>query len=242
MQREAVRIRVEAAELAGTFAVPDTGMPGVLFVHGWTGSQESDLERAKEIAALGCVCLTFDLRGHAATENLRRTVKPRDSLQDVIAAYDLLAARADVDSAAIAVVGTSYGGYLAALLSRLRPVRWLSLRVPAIYRDSHWELPKGTLDRMDLSGYRRERLAAEDNHVLRACAEFAGNVLVVESEADDLVPHQTVMNYVAAFRLARSLTYRVIDGADHALSDERSRRAYTQLLCAWMREMVPGAR
>ena len=33
-------------------------------MHGWGGSQAQYLARAREIAALGCVCLTFDLRGH----------------------------------------------------------------------------------------------------------------------------------------------------------------------------------
>ena len=49
--------------IAGTLVTPGTMSPGVLFVHGWGGNQEQYLARAREIAALGCVCLTFDLRG-----------------------------------------------------------------------------------------------------------------------------------------------------------------------------------
>ncbi len=47
--------------------------------------------------------------------------------------------------------GSSYGAYLGTVLSTFRPVRWMSLRVPALYRDEHWSLAKGRLDRMDLS-------------------------------------------------------------------------------------------
>ncbi len=52
--------------------------PAYLFLHGWTGSQAGDLKRAAKIATLGCVCLTFDLRGHAATEAMRMEMTPRE--------------------------------------------------------------------------------------------------------------------------------------------------------------------
>ena len=65
---------------------------------------------------------------------------------------------------------------------------------------------------------------------------------MVESEHDDIVPHPVIANYRAAFEQARSLTYRVIEGADHGLSEERWQQAYTALLVGWAGEMVLGAR
>jgi hypothetical protein len=41
---------------------------------------------------------------------------------------------------------------------------------------------------------------------------------------------------------AHSLTYRVIAGADHGLSEEPWQQAYTSLLVNWTTEMVLGAR
>ena len=38
------------------------------------------------------------------------------------------------------------------------------------------------------------------------------------------------------------MTYRVIEGADHGLSEERWQQAYTSLLVNWATEMVLGAR
>ena len=63
-----ITIPVDDQEIAGTLVTPATVVPGVLFLHGWGGSQEQYLARAREIAALGCVCRTVDLRGHAGTE------------------------------------------------------------------------------------------------------------------------------------------------------------------------------
>ena len=239
---EAVEIAVDGEHIAGTLVTPATVVPGVLFVHGWGGSQEQYLARARQIAALGCVCLAIDLRGHAQSEPRHETVTREDSLRDVIAAYDVLAAHPAVDADAIAVVGSSYGGYLAAILSSLRPVRWLGLRAPALYKDEDWTLPKRRLDKGELAVYRRGAVSAEENRALGACSMFEGDVLITESEHDDIVPHPVISNYRAAFEKAHSLTYRVIEGADHALSEEPWQQAYTSLLVGWATEMVIGAR
>lgn len=91
-----------------------------------------------------------------------------------------------------------------------------------------------------------ERLATllgpGDNRALAACAEFAGDVLLVESEQDDYVPHNTLMSYRSAFISAHSLTHRLVDGADHALSSDRSQKAYSAMLTTWVSERVIGVR
>ena len=138
-------IAVDDQHIAGTIVTPGTLIPGVLFVHGWGGSQEQYVARARDIAALGCICLTFDLRGHAKTRSQVETVTREDNLRDVLAAYDALLHQRGVDASSIAVIGSSYGGYLASILTSQRSVRWLALRAPADYKDSDWTLPKGQL-------------------------------------------------------------------------------------------------
>ena len=227
----------------GTLLAPATALPSILFVHGWGGSQTQDLERAREISGLGCVCLTLDLRGHDLESAASHTVSRAQNLQDLVAAYDWLVKQPNVEPTAIAVVGISYGGYLASILTSLRSVRWLALRAPALYKDEGWELPKRQLHAdADLLAYRQSKIAASDNLALKACAAFRGDALIVESENDAIVPHPVIENYVAALTNTRSLTSRVIAGADHALSEQKAQKAYTQQLINWLTEMVVGAR
>lgn len=240
---ETVEITVGEDCLSGTVLAPTRRLPAVLFVHGWGGCQQHDLVRAREVAGLGCLCLTFDLRGHEANAAQRDSVTREQNLQDLLAAYDWLVERRTVDPRSIAVVGISYGGYLAAILSELRPVRWLALRSPALYMDPGWDVPKVQLNRnTDLFGYRRQRIAPSDNRALRACERFEGDVLLVEAEHDETVPHMVIENYTAAFGAATSLTTRKLAGADHGLSSKPMQKAYTNVLVTWLTEMVVGAR
>jgi uncharacterized protein len=239
---ELLEIAVDDQHIAGTLITPAAAVPGVLFVHGWGGSQQQYLARGRAIAGLGCVCLTFDLRGHARSDSQRETVSRDHNLRDLLAAYDTLARQPGVNASAIGVVGSSYGGYLGAILTSLRSVRWLALRAPALYKDAGWELPKRQLHQdADFLAYRRRPVSPDENRALRACAAFRGDVLIVESEHDNVVPHPVVASYIAACAQARSLTTRLIEAADHGLSEESWQRAYTSLLVSWLVEMVIGA-
>ena len=245
LRTEAIEIPVSGQSIQGTLIAPvdpERAVPGTLFIHGWGGCQDQYLDCAREIAALGSACLVFDLRGHAETRGQHETVTREDNLHDVIAAYDVLAHAARVDGHSMAVVGASYGAYLGALLLYLRPVRLLALRAPALYKDDDWEIPKSKLHvDPNFAAYRLLALRAEDNRALGACAQFLGDALVVESERDEIIPHPAVANYIAALANAHSLTYRVIEGADHSLSQKQWERAYTELLVGWLSEMRRSA-
>jgi pimeloyl-ACP methyl ester carboxylesterase len=240
---DSLRIPIGEDSVGATLLEPAHELPGVLFVHGWGGSQLHDLALAKRISGLGCVCLTFDLRGHGDDSERSESVTRIQNLNDLVATYDWLANRENVDATAMAVVGISYGGYLSALLSAMRPIRWLALRSPALYKDEEWEQPKRALHLdADLPFYRRRQLSADENRALGACGVFSGDVLLLEADDDDIVPHTVTENYANALRKTRSTTMRTIENANHAFSGKPAQRAYADTLTSWLTEMITGAR
>ena len=234
----AIRIEVDHAKLQGRLLLPQAGgerCPGVLFVHGWGSSQRQDLRPARRLVAHAHACLTFNLRGHAHTRRDIAEVTRAQNLRDVAAAYDILACQPTVDPERIAVVGASYGGYLAVLLTTERTVRWIALQAPALYKDADFDRPKRELNLdPDLATYRRTRLAPEENLALRAAAAFGGPVLVVEPEHDTVIPHPVVANYLTAFGVRAAPRHVVLHGADHGLTDPRCRRAYERIVVDWL--------
>jgi pimeloyl-ACP methyl ester carboxylesterase len=238
-----VRIAVDGQETGGKLLpsnVCEQPCPAVLFVHGWGSSQRHSLAVGKQLAARGYTCLTFNLRGHARTRAQRDTITRADNLRDVVAAYDLLVSRPEVHPGRVGVVGFSYGGYLATLLTTERSVRWLVLRAPALYMDADFDRPKRELN-LDpkLGSYRRRRLAPADNRVFLAASRFEGHVLVVESEDDSVIPHDVVANYLRAFRAVASRRHEVIARADHGLSEKEWQHEWRCVLLDWLVKMHP---
>ena len=233
-----IAITVDDQQINGKLLQPPdaTGRrPAVLFVHGWGSSQRRSIGKAKQLVQLGFVCLTFNLRGHARTIEQRETVTRAQNLRDVMAAYDLLAGQAAVDTEHIVVVGGSYGGYLATLLTTERDVRALALRAPALYKDGDFDRPKRQLNLdPDLPAYRRRPLAPSDNLALAAAARFEGDVLIVESQHDTVIPHPVIANYLRAFGAAGSVEHEIIEDADHGLSQKGWRRAWGDRLVRWV--------
>jgi len=240
---ESRRIAVGNDHFCATLASPTPALPGVIFVHGWNGTQEFDLGHVRDAVALGCVALAVDLRGHDRDDPRHEQVTREDNLRDLLAAYDCLVAREDVDERAIAVVGFSYGGYLATLLTAQRRVQWLALRSPALYPDEGWSVPKHELeDRVELDAYRRQVQPPDGNRALTALAWFRGDVLLVSSQNDQVLPKPVAESFRGALVRASSITTRTIAGADHELSHPDAKRAWADLLQDWLAAMVRGAR
>lgn len=205
---------------------------GILFIHGM-GSDQSGNRRRAEAAAegLGACCLTFDLSGHGRSEGSLATLSLHDHLDDCMAAFDALASAEDVDAGCLGVCGASYGGYLAALLSTVRPVQSLLLRAPALYADEDFERAGGP----DGSSPQTPATSA----ALRALGAFSGEVLVLESGRDTVIPHEIVESYLSVCPQAR---HELIPEAAHHLSEERWRTAFIEIIVRWFGETLTPRR
>jgi uncharacterized protein len=216
--------------------------PSILFVHGWTSERKRSFQYAEALTNLGYVCLLFDMRGHGTSEGDRDVSTSREFLSDVTAAYDYLAALPEVDANRISAIGSSFGGYLLPILTNKRKLTNLALRAPADYSNENFNEPKSRPDKegSDIMEWRNEQRDSSDTYALEALHNFMGSVLLIESEKDDRIPHQTVENYASAVRKKSKLTHVVMSGAPHSIKDGPFKDQVTEILTDWFKSSSVG--
>jgi pimeloyl-ACP methyl ester carboxylesterase len=203
-----------------------TGRRAILFVHGWNSSQAGYHHRAEVVSRnLDAVCLTFDLRGHGRDAGNLDNCNEIHHLNDVLAAYDYLVSQDGVDSTRVGVSGASYGGYLAALLTAHRAVKRLLLRAPTLAQKQHVRPRQGETASSPI---------AEDLDSLEVLRRYAGDMLIIESERDEVIPRSTIFAYLQAFPRAQ---YQIIPEATHALTNPVWDDVFVKAIIRWFGQL-----
>ncbi len=193
--------------------------PAILLIHGWTSAQDRYVDQAENLVGLGIICLTFDLRGHGASDGNINNQSRQDFLDDALCAYDFLTANKNVDLTNITIIGSSFGAYLATLVSEHRKVKRLILRVPANYPNSNFNEPQLKYsNEVETLKWRHEVKNPQDTFALMALHDFKGEILIIESGEDKIIPHQTIQNYLDAVKDKSKLDHVVMEGAPHSLT------------------------
>lgn len=207
-----------------------------LFIQGWRGSQ--NIQGAQKLADMGFTCLTYDMRGNGESEGKIEEFSRADFLSDARNVYDYFTQQLP-QGTRIAVVGSSFGSYTALLLSTEREMHSLALRVPANYPDEGFDEPHDPqVGSPEIMTWRKEARDYSDNRALKALHDFPGNILIVEAEEDELVPHQTVQNYANAVADGSRLRHVVMRGAPHSLVTSELQAEYDDILTDWAATVV----
>ncbi|MDD5647757.1 MAG: alpha/beta fold hydrolase [Dehalococcoidia bacterium] len=103
-------------ELHGTLFMPSgasrySRLPGAVMCHGYGGDSEAFENSARTLASEGIVILTFDFRGHGASEG----TLDGSIVNDVIDAWDFLRSQPEVDHKSMGLIGHSMGAFSAIL-------------------------------------------------------------------------------------------------------------------------------
>ena len=224
------------AAISGTLFTPDSiekSCPAVLFIHGWSSNESGYRTRAESLVRLGYICLTFDLIGHGHSSGSIETVTLKENIDAAVAAYDFLASQEGVDNNTISIVGTSYGGYLAAILPSKREVKSLVLRVPAIYEDERTAKTKDSKKSMHLAS---EQARPRDNLALNSISGFGKRILLIEAENDQVIPHYIIELIIKAAK-PNSIEHVVVKGSDHQFSKPEWQQEFIELLTKWFGNM-----
>ncbi len=234
----------EPYKLSGTLfsSKKEGGRPALLCLHGWTSIQDRYFSLGEAAAQRGYVCLTMDMPGHGKSEGNLKTLSRKEFLDGVVAGYDYLANLPNVNSSRIFVTGSSFGGYMAALLSAERPCAGLVLRAPADYPDegfgeSQHAKANTFYENENAIGMKWKEKVHEHSETasLRAVHAFGGPIMIIESGNDELVPQSVLQGYAQAVGNQSNLTYTVMEGAPHSLSSDPNRKEeYANLVLAFM--------
>lgn len=165
--------RLEAWFFASDRA-PRRGAPAILYFHGNAELIDNNIDLARAYAAQGFHVLLAEYRGYGgSTGNPSAPTLPGDAA----AFFDLLAAQPEIDPARIIVIGRSLGGAAAgAVLAQRRPCA-------ASLEQTFTSLA----DMVAAAGMPRF-LAGDHLNTATALAGFAGPVLVMHGEADEVIP------------------------------------------------------
>jgi esterase/lipase len=240
MEVEKLEFDVGGLKLRGRLFKPAAPKPvAVLFIHGWTGRPNNDA--AKLLAEHGYTSITFSLSGHNDSDGKLEDVTRAGSLREVIAAYDFFKTKLSPEVKVVAA-GSSYGSYMATLLSAEREVSALSLRVPANYPDERFsdaQLPQAPdQSNTSLTEWRKQIIKYDQTRSLKSLHDFQGQIQIIEAEEDEIVPHETVQNYVNAISDKNQLDYHLMKGWPHSLGlDPQRNQQYQDMLLNWLNKI-----
>jgi uncharacterized protein len=177
----------------------------LLVLIGWTSSKASSADLVQAlVSGTGMSAVIFNYSGHVdgvkppKYEDIVMETRPAQHFFEVVCVFDWI--REQHPDAEISVLGTSYGGYLAALLTQHRQFKNLVLRVPAVYETSEFYKKNKEIHSTDtLRTFRKNTAALAELPQLVTAMQFKGDVLVVTHELDEQVPKETTYAYAAAF-------------------------------------------
>lgn len=231
---------VDGLKLKGNLFYPEKlkdKNPSILFVHGWTSEKKRSFQYAEALIKLGFIIMVFDMRGHGISEGDINIATPKEFLRDCIAAYDYFSSVKGVDKENISIVSSSFGGYLSSMLTSRREIKNLVLRVPADYANDTFEKPKmgNAGENPDIFKWRLSPKKYNETYALQALHDYVGQILIIESEKDTIVPHPIIQNYVDAVKDKNKLTHFVMKDAPHSIKPGPFKEEVARILVNWFK-------
>lgn len=248
MEIQSISIPIKSERLSGLLYIPfHTGrkkLPSIVIFHGRGSSKKGQgsnkkryMDRAYALSEKGFLTLVFDFRGCGESDGDFNQQTIAMGFEDAIAGYEFIQQHPLCDSKRIGVLGGSYGGYEAALLSSKFPIASLILSVPAIFQDKWWDIVPETLDLIK-TGLFKQQSGIENTKAIASIQSYTGKLLVVEHEKDTLIPKKfTDAYYQNAFKTSLKKK-EIIPNAPHSLHDKIFLDQSINIVTKWFTETL----
>ncbi len=215
LSSERFSMRVDGVDVVGVLHLPLSGpAPCVVACHGMGASKDSDkyLLLGRDFPEAGLALARFDFRGSGESGGLYRNATIASRIADLEAVLERLAGHPSLDGR-FGLLGSSLGGFVAL---------WVASRHRRIMPVVTWNAPANLASLAVSPGADVTSPGAALVAEVRAGRHVdapagAGHVLVVQGQADDVVPPGQAQ--VLFERAGEPRELCLLPGADHRLSD-----------------------
>ncbi len=244
LSAETVHISVDGIPLVAWYIPPAEAANGaaLIYVHGFGGNRGALLEQVAAMFQLGYGALLLDMRNHGESGDAVTTWGHREA-NDVVAAFNYLQARPEVDPSRIGLVGKSMGGAAVAQAALQLPTTAV-LVLESTYSSFEENLPNIMPGIARAPGFLASpvfnRMVAESGEPLadirsvEAVTRLNMPILLIHGEQDRLVPVQQSRDIYAAANEPKQL--HTVPGAGHLNIFTVDPATFTQQMGAFLAE------
>jgi len=239
MRMENVTFQSEGQNISGVLHVPEKKAPPcVIASHGLLSSKESEkyIALGETISQEGIAMLRFDFRGIGESEGRIEDDTVSRRIMDLGSAVEFIRSRRDLKGR-IGLLGSSLGGYVSLIKASMDE----KIRAVAI-----WATPFHLDDLKSNEGTEGHPLPGEPffedlpKHRLLPLLPRVSNCMVIHGEKDELVPVDQAWEIFQSLGGPKEI--RILEGADHRLTDPVHRSHAMELSTAWFKRYLQPVR
>jgi alpha/beta superfamily hydrolase len=235
MKTENVTFESEGQKIAGTLHLPEKkNSPCVIASHGLLSSKDSEkyVALGERFSQEGIAMLRFDFRGIGESEGRMEDDTISRRIMDLGSAIEWIRSHKDVGKR-IGLLGSSLGGYVSLIKASMEE----KIRAVVI-----WATPFHLDDLRSNKGTEGHPLPEEaffedlPKHRLLPLLPRVSNCLVIHGEKDELVPVDQAWEIFHSLGAPKEI--RILEGADHRLTDPAHRSHAIELSTAWFKRSL----
>ncbi len=206
--------------------------PGILFIHGARSNLHS-FDLLIDQLKNRFICLAFDHLGCGQSEGRFSDYTLNSRFEQAHFMLSYLRKIKNIFKDKIIIVGASMGAHIASRLTESGKIEYLVLRAPASYQKDYENI-KMTPSWLPWDKSNKQ-WPWKPSHALEAISKFSGNLLIVKSENDEIIPEVIIDEYLKQAKKVKNKKLEIIKKAPHRISDKPS---YNQKFSEIMREFL----
>ena len=239
MRTENIAFLSEGQKIAGVLHLPEKkNPPCVIASHGLLSSKESEkyIALGDRLSQEGIAMLRFDFRGIGESEGRMEDDTVSRRIVDLGSAIEFIRSLRDMKNR-IGLLGSSLGGYVSLIRASQEE------KIRAIVT---WATPFHLDDLKSNQGTEGHPLPEEaffedlPRHQLLPLLPRVSNCLVIHGEKDELVPVDQAWEIFHSLGAPKEI--RILEGADHRLTDPAHRSRAMELSTAWFKRYLQPVR